>query len=73
MTVPTLPLAEINHRAIRVLARELGVANTARFLIQFGAGRGDYTAERHALFEDTTLEQLIAEARRLDDAQRAGD
>jgi hypothetical protein len=65
MNVSTRPLHEVTHEAIRLLARELGVVDTARFLNQFGAGQGDYTAERGALFEGVTLEELIEEARRL--------
>jgi uncharacterized membrane protein YGL010W len=63
MTVPSRPLSEVTHDAIRLLSRELGVVETARFLSQFGAGHGDYTKEREALFKDVTLEELIEEAR----------
>ena len=59
------PLAAITHDAIRLLAQTLGVVDTARFLQQFGAGQGDYTAERAALFEDATVESLVAEAQRI--------
>jgi hypothetical protein len=65
MTVSNRPLNEVTHDAIRLLARELGVVDTARFLNQFGAGQGDYTAERRELFEGVTLDELIEEARRL--------
>ena len=71
MTVESRPLAEVTHDAIRLLARELGVVETARFLSQFGAGRGDYTKERGALFEGVTLEELIEEARRFRSEQNA--
>ncbi len=64
MIVSTRPLNEVTHDAIRLLARELGVVDTARFLNQFGAGQGDYTAERAALFEGVTLGELVEEARR---------
>ena len=64
MTVQTRPLAEVTHDAVRLLARELGVVETARFLGQFGVGHGDYTKERGALFEGVTLEELVDEARR---------
>ncbi len=57
------PLHEVTHLAIRTLSRELGVVDTVRFLRQFGAGQGDYTAERHLLFENATLEELVEEAR----------
>jgi hypothetical protein len=62
--VPPLPLAEVTRRAIQVLSRELGPADTARFIGQFTAGFGDYTAERDELFAGLTLEQLAADIRR---------
>lgn len=65
MTTETRPLVDVTHDAIRLLSRELGVVETARFLAQFGAGRGNYTEERAALFEGVSTENLIEEARRL--------
>lgn len=65
MTVRPRPLVDVTHDAIRLLTRELGVVETARFLGQFGAGHGDYTRERDALFEGTTLDELIEEARQI--------
>jgi hypothetical protein len=59
MTVQTQPLAEVTRRAIEVLTRELGAADTLRFVNQFTTGLGDYTAEREALFGEETLEQII--------------
>ena len=59
---PPLPLAEVTHRAIRVLSRELGPADAARFVGQFSGGSGDYTAERDGLFAGRTVAEL--EARR---------
>lgn len=55
------PLAEITQRAIEVLSRELGTADTLRFINQFTIGHGDYVSERDALFAGQTLEQIIAE------------
>ena len=63
MNVPARPLAEVTERAIGALVRELGVADTARFLQQFGAGYGDYTAEREALFGHLSLEEVIEQSR----------
>lgn len=62
--VPPLPLAEVTRRAIQVLSRELGPADAARFISQFSAGLGDYTAEREELFAGITLDQLAADIRR---------
>jgi hypothetical protein len=61
MTVKSRPLAEVTHRAIEILCRELGAADTLRFINQFTNGHGDYTAERDALFADETLDQIIAD------------
>jgi hypothetical protein len=61
MTTQTKPLAEVTHRAIEILTRELGAADTLRFVGQFTTGYGDYTAEREALFANRTLDEMIAE------------
>lgn len=67
MTVQTRSLSELTHDAIHLLARELGVVETARFLGQFGLGDGDYTKDREALFEGVSTEALIEEALRFRD------
>ena len=64
MNAPALPLAEVTDRAFRALAREIGVADTARFLQQFGAGRGDYTRDREALFSHLSLEDIVEQSKR---------
>jgi len=53
------PLAEVTRQAIEILSRELGPADTMRFIGQFTTGHGDYTAERETLFGQATLEQII--------------
>lgn len=54
------PLSEVNHEAIRLLAEHIGVADTFRFVNQFTTGHGDYTEERHALFDHLTLDEIVA-------------
>ena len=63
MIAPAPPLAELTERAIHVLSREIGVANTMRFLGQFATGFGNYTEDREALFRDLTLDDILAEMR----------
>jgi hypothetical protein len=58
-----LPLAEVTRRAIEVLARELGPADTARFIAQFSGGSGDYTTDRTALFAHQSVAELSTEIR----------
>lgn len=64
MIVETRPLAELTQDAIRLLYRELGVANTVRFLRQFTIGFGNYVEERDALFADKKLEEIVGEIKR---------
>jgi len=52
-------LDEVNDEALRVLTRELGVANTARFLRQFTTGSGDYTEDRKELFKEQSLDDVL--------------
>lgn len=61
MTVETKPLAELTSRAFEVLSRELGAADTLRFVNQFTTGYGDYTAERDTLLGSMTLEDILSE------------
>lgn len=60
MTIQTKPLADVTRRAIEILARELGPADTLRFVNQFTTGLGNYTAEREKLFADDSLDQIIS-------------
>ena len=64
MNVAVRPISEITRRAMTLLTRELGVADTLRFLTQFNIGMGNYTEERDALFGDMTPAEFLAEARR---------
>jgi hypothetical protein len=63
MTVQIRPLTEVTRRAIEVLTRELGSADTLRFIKQFTTGIGNYTAEREQLFGEESLDQLLAAAK----------
>lgn len=61
--LPQLPLAEVTRRALGLLNRELGPADAARFMTQFTAGTGDYTADRVAQFAGRTVAELAADIR----------
>ena len=64
MTTKTESVAQITATAITLLSRELGVVNTARFFNQFTTGFGDYTAERHEILGDATVQEIVAEIKR---------
>ena len=61
MTLEVKPLAEITEEAISVLCRNIGIANTMRFIGQFSTGHGDYTEERREMFANLTIEEIAKE------------
>jgi len=63
MTIPAKSLTDITNQAIHVLAREIGTANTMRFLGQFSTGTGNYTEERAVLFDHLSLDDILDEIR----------
>jgi len=65
MTLKTKPLAEVTQRAIEILCREFGSADTVRFINRFTTGHGDYTAGRDVLFAGETLDQIIADIKKV--------
>ncbi len=64
MNAKIQPLDKLNDEALQLLMKELGVANTARFIQQFTTGTGNYTEERKELFKDWTLDDVLKETRR---------
>jgi uncharacterized membrane protein YGL010W len=51
-------LGEATEQATALLEREIGIADTVRFIDQFGGGHGNYTQERDALFGDASLDEI---------------
>jgi len=64
-------LSELTQQVVELLCREIGVADTLRFLSQFSVGTGSYTEERDALIGHLTLEEIVAEAREIEARQAA--
>lgn len=60
MNIQAKPLNEITRNAIDLLNKEMGIADTVRFLNQFTTGYGNYTEEREAWFQDLTLDEILA-------------
>ncbi len=58
MTTGEMTLNEIRARGYAALARELGPVGYARFLQQFEAGGGDYSVERHPLYDTLDADEL---------------
>lgn len=55
---------EIRLEGWRALTDRLGPAGAMRFMMQYDPGHGDYTKERHEIFADLELEELLALIRR---------
>ena len=54
------PLAQITAEAMKILYREMGIVDTVRFINQYTAGYGDYTAQREELFAGMTLDSRVS-------------
>lgn len=59
MKTHTKSLQQITEEAIKILSKEMGIADTIRFLNQFSSGYGDYTQERDRIFQDLTLDDIL--------------
>ena len=59
MKTNTKSLQQITEEAIKILSKEMGIADTIRFLNQFSSGYGDYTKERDTIFQDLTLDDIL--------------
>jgi len=60
MTTQPKTLSEVNHQAIRLLAEQIGVVDTFRFVNQFTTGHGNYSEERDARFGHLTLDDIVS-------------
>ena len=63
MKADTLNPAELRAAGYKALAAALGPLGMARFLLQFGHGRGDYTRERREWQRDKTVSTVAARIR----------
>lgn len=57
-------LYEIRLEGWKALTERLGPAGAMRFMMQYDPGHGDYSKERHELFADVALDELLASIRR---------
>jgi hypothetical protein len=66
------PLAQITAEAMKILYREIGIVDTLRFINQYTAGYGDYTAQREELFAGMTLDNIVSEIKESRKRSRLG-
>src|SRR5436309_13171889 len=56
---------ELERDGFAALVEALGMADAMRFLRVLDPGNGDYTAERHTILGDPTLDEVLQELKRL--------
>lgn len=69
----SMSLYRIRLEGWKALTERLGPAGAMRFMMQYDPGAGDYSTERHEIFDPWTLEQIldaIARRRPADGASR---
>jgi hypothetical protein len=54
-----MSLYEIRMEGWKALTERLGPAGAIRFMMQYDPGHGDYSRERHELFDSLTLDELL--------------
>jgi hypothetical protein len=54
---------EIRLEGWKALTERLGPAGAMRFMMRYDLGHGDYTKERHEIFADLELEDLLSSIR----------
>jgi hypothetical protein len=56
-----MSLYQIRMEGWKALTERLGPAGAMRFMMQYDPGYGDYSKERHEIFDSVTLEELKRE------------
>ena len=54
---------QIRMEGWKALNERLGPAGAMRFMMQYDPGHGDYSEERHEIFADLELDELLAAIR----------
>ena len=54
-----MSLYEIRMEGWKALTERLGPAGAMRFMMQYDPGHGDYSKQRHEIFADLTIDELL--------------
>ena len=54
-----MSLYQIRTEGWKALTERLGAAGAMRFMMQYDPGCGDYSKERHEIFDAVTMEKLL--------------
>lgn len=67
MSLKVRDYSEIRKAGIESLSRDLGPVGMVYFLRQFEHGEGDYTKERNMWIDDTDIEGILSEVKKITD------
>lgn len=67
---PTMSLYQIRMEGWRALTERLGASGAMRFMMQYDPGYGDYSEERHAMFAELTIDELVTAIERAQARER---
>lgn len=54
-----MSLYQIRMEGWKALTERLGPAGAMRFMMQYDPGYGDYSKERHQIFADLTMDEVL--------------
>ena len=60
----SMSLYKIRMEGWKALTERLGPSGAMRFMMQYDPGFGDYSEERHEIFDSVTMEELLETIRR---------
>ena len=58
-TLSTMSLYQIRLEGWKALTERLGPAGAMRFMMQYDPGHGNYSKERHAIFDELSLDDVL--------------
>jgi len=58
-TSPRMSLYQIRMEGWKALTDRLGPGGAMRFMMQYDPGHGDYSNDRHEIFDALTLDELL--------------
>ena len=65
-------ISELRSQGWEALVAKLGAVEATRFMLEFQSGTGDYTRERQEIFKNISLDEIVADIKKLYPAEDKG-